>query len=311
MLVRTSCFGLGFSLLLVSSQALAQAAPQGSGSLPPLPPSGDAAPSGTAPAEPPPAQTGPAQPAQPPPSGVAVAPPEDEPAPTVVMVPVPAAYPGNPQDDDDEPSQKHAPKFSFYTNADLGLIGYGGYLFTNGANQPETSGNFAGAGLSFEVDVGARLGKRYIPYLVWEHAFLAPGHRFEGTNERAASDFLGLGFRLIAGNVDSVGFLTELGIGFRTMTIANDNETFKMTALEIARLGLGAEIRLSTLVTLTPIARLSIGQMSDSSGGITYAPNQGDGQTNVTFAGGQIAYAPKDYVVVGLGCGVGFDFFGK
>ncbi|HEX7663531.1 MAG TPA: hypothetical protein VF407_03430, partial [Polyangiaceae bacterium] len=166
-------------------------------------------------------------------------------------------------------------------------------------------------GLSFEVDVGARLGKRYIPYVAWEHAFLGAGHRFEGEDAKASSDYVGFGFRLLAGNVDNVSFLSELGIGFRTVTLANDTETFKMTSLEIARLGLGAEIRLSTLFTLTPIAKLSVGQMGDSSGGIGYGKNQGDQQTGTTFYNGQIDAFPKNYVVVGLGCSANFDFFGK
>ena len=284
--------------------------------LPQLPPSGDAQNPPTQPAQTTPPATQPAQ--QP---GVVVA-PDAAPAnsqPTVVQVgPPPAGYQRTTegeQGDFEEP--KHAPRFALYTGFNIGVIGYGGDFFYNQTGAHETTGNLVGSGLSFEIDVGARLGKRYIPYAAWEHAFLAPGHRFENTDTKASSDFIGLGFRLIAGNVDSVGFLSDLGIGFRTVTLANGSQTFKMTALEIARLGLGAEIRFSKLFTLSPMARISVGQMADSQGNIDYGANQGDGQTGTSFksntagASGQIGDNPVNYVNVGLGCGGYFDFFGK
>ena len=271
--------------------------------LPPLPPSSGAQPS-TQPPSTPPSQPD-AQSSQP---DVEVAPEPTQPT-IVVVAPPPNYY--RRTTDAEFPEGKHAPKYSFYVGADLGVIGYGGSFFQNALNQPESTGNFVHSGLSFEIDAGARLGKRYIPYLVWEHAFLGDGARLDGTNAHASSDFVGIGFRLLAWDVDNVSFLTDLAIGFRSVTVANDSETFKMSSLEIGRLGLGAEIRLSTLFTLAPVARLSFGQMTDSSGGITYASNQGDGQTNVTFANGAINSIAREYIVVGLGCGAHFDFFGK
>ncbi|MGH7286197.1 MAG: hypothetical protein ACRELY_32155 [Polyangiaceae bacterium] len=276
--------------------------------LPQLPPNGDAQNPPTAPAQTPPPG---AQPTQQP--GVVVA-PDAEPPPTVVQVgPPPAGYQRTTEGENGEMEEpKHAPKFSLYTGLNIGVIGYGGSFFYNQAAARETTGNFVGSGLSFEIDVGARLGKRYVPYAMWEHAFLAPGHRFENTDTKASSDFIGLGFRLIAGDVDNVGFLSDLGIGFRTVTLANDSQTFKMTALEIARLGLGAEIRFSKLFTLSPLARISVGQMSDSQSGINYGGGQGDAQTGTSFqANQQIGDNPVNYVTVGLGCGGYFDFFGK
>jgi hypothetical protein len=193
----------------------------------------------------------------------------------------------------------------------LGVIGYGGSFFTNALGNPENTGNLVENGLSFEIDAGARLGYRYIPYLMWEHAFLGAGHRFDGTSTHASSDFVGIGFRLLSFDVDNVAFLSDIAVGFRSVTVANDSENFKMSSIEIGRLGLGAEIRLSTLFTLSPIARVSFGQMTDSSGGISYGANQGDQQNGVTFAGGQINDSPREYYVFGLGCGGQFDFFGK
>ncbi|MEO8876712.1 MAG: hypothetical protein ABI461_14060, partial [Polyangiaceae bacterium] len=277
--------------------------------LPPLPPSSDSAPAPAQSAAPPTASAQPKSTDQP---DAEIAPPDQPPPQTVVVVPPPTQYrqegDGSPGE---ETSPKHAPKFSLYTGLNIGVIGFGGSFFQNALNVPESTGNFVHSGLSFELLVGARLGRRYIPYLSWEHGFLGQGARIDGTNAHASSDFIGLGFRLLSFDVDSVAFASDIGIGFRSVTVADDNNTFKMTALEIGRFGLGAEIRLSTLFTLTPMARLSIGQMSDSSGNIAYGAGQGDGQKAVTFFNGQINASPTDYVVVGLGCGGQFDFFGK
>jgi hypothetical protein len=280
---------------------------QSADSLPPLPPPTDSP--TTAPTPQPTSPPDSLPPSQP---GVQIAPdsaPENAPPPTVVIVnPPPQQYQPAPQD---EKPPKHAPKFSLYAGVNLGVIGSGGSFFTNTTGNPETTGNLVKNGLSFEIDAGARLGYRYIPYVMWEHAFLGAGHRFDGTSTNASSDFVGIGFRLLSFDVDNVAFLSDLAVGFRSVTVANDSENFKMTSIEIGRLGLGAEIRLSTLFTLSPIARISFGQMTDSSGGISYAANQGDQQTGASFQGGQINYAPREYFVFGLGCGGQFDFFGK
>jgi hypothetical protein len=281
--------------------------------LPQLPPTSD--PTSTTQPSPPTAATTTPAPTAPAPDdaqpGVAIAPEQTAPPPTIVVV-NPPPYGGPVQDPrPDESPPKHAPKFSLYTGVNLGIIGYGGEFFTSSAGNPETSGNLVKNGLSFEIDAGARLGYRYIPYIMWEHAFLGAGRRFDGTSAHASSDFVGIGFRLLSFDVDNVAFLSDLAVGFRSVTLANDTENFKMTSLEIGRLGLGAEIRLSTLFTISPIARVSFGQMTDSTGGISYGPNQGDQQTGVTFQNGQINSYPREYFVFGLGCGGQFDFFGK
>jgi hypothetical protein len=84
-----------------------------------------------------------------------------------------------------------------------------------------------------------------------------------------------------------------------------------MSGLEIFRLGLGAEIRISTLFVISPMAQLSGGTMTDTSGSVTYAPNQGDGLTHPTYQNGQVINAQRGYLILGLGCGAHFDFFGK
>lgn len=268
--------------------------------LPPLPPpepsSAPPAPSGAAPEAPAPAPA----PALPP-AGPVYAPTY---GPSYAGDQPPPRYDYTPP-----PPPKHAPRFSLWTGATLGLLGFGGSFFENELARRETTGNFIGNGITGEVDVGARLAKRYIPFVFWEHGFAAPGHRLEGTDGSASTDLMGLGFRYAAGNVDSVDFLSELSIGYRTVRVKDGSSTLTMHAVEYFRLGLGAEIRLSTLFVLSPMAHLSGGAMDDSSGDVTYGPNgSGDG---VTHPRRDLIDGSAGYVTVGIGCGAHFDVFGE
>lgn len=285
------------SVSLIPTVVLAQAGP-----LPALPTDQSSPPP---PAPPPPAQQPPPQygsdPNYPPPS---YPPPSYGPQYAQSPAPPPLIY-------TEPPAETHAPKFSLWTGARLGIIGFGNSFFDNEQGQPETTGNFLRNGLAAEIDVGARLGKRYTPYVFLEHGFMGKGHRFEGSGATASSDLYGIGFRYTAGDVDSAGFLSELSVGVRTITVSNGSETYKMSGLEIFRLGLGAEIRISTLFVISPMAQLSGGTMTDTTGSVTYAPNQGDGITHPTYQNGQQILAQRGYLILGLGCGAHFDFFGK
>lgn len=305
MLSRIAAVVAAASVSLIPAVVLAQAGP-----LPALPTDQSAPPP---PAQPPPVQPSPQQsppqyadpnyppPSYPPPSyGQQTYGPQYAPSPA----PPPVVY-------TEPPVETHAPKFSLWTGARLGIIGFGNSFYDNEQGQPETTGNFLKNGLAAEVDVGARLGKRYTPYVFLEHGFMGKGHRFEGTGATASSDLYGIGFRYTAGDVDSAGFLSELSVGVRTITISNGAETYKMSGLEIFRLGLGAEIRISTLFVISPMAQLSGGTMTDTSGSVTFAPNQGDGLVHPTYQNGQLINAQRGYLIVGLGCGAHFDFFGK
>ena len=212
------------------------------------------------------------------------------------------------------PVPTHAPKFSLWVGGRLGFLGFGGNFYDNPQNggTGETTGNFVKNGLSLGIDVGARLGKRYLPYVFLEHGFMGQGHRFEGSNATSASDLLGIGFRYTAGDVDSAGFLTDISIGIRTITIKNGGDTYKMQSLEIFRLGLGAEIRISTLFVLSPMATLSGGAMSDTDGHVTFSSEGSkDGITSPTYQDGKQIADQRGYIVVGIHCGAHFDVFGK
>ncbi|WP_394845574.1 hypothetical protein LZC95_52160 [Pendulispora brunnea] len=309
---------IGVFLTVALTSSLAWAQQQPAGPLPPLPPP---TPHQPAPAPPPyvyPGQT--QQPAPPPP------PPQAAPSP----------YPGGPYLSQDippppppieyepAPEPVHAPNYSFYAGASLRALGFGGYFYTNELGREETTGNFLGPGPAVEVDLGARLGKHYIPFLFWEHGFMRQGHRFDGTDATSSSDLIGLGFRYAAGNVDRASFLSELSIGLRTVTVKNGNETFKMSTWELFRLGLGAEIRFSKLFTISPMAHISSGAMNDSDGSVTFSADgsrdyaaAAASDPNIrapfhpTFVNGQNIQSGRSYVVVGIGCGAHFDIFGK
>jgi hypothetical protein len=276
----------------------------------PLPPLSDAPPPSSPPPPPPGGYGQPPPPggSQPPPPGTYYAQPSDQPyyAPppppprryrVVVVEPEPA---------------KHAPEFSLWVGGRLGLIGFGNRFYTNEAGQDETTGNFVTSGVGLEGDIGARLGRRYIPYLFWEHGFVGAGHRFQGgENATASTDYRGIGFRYIGGDVNNVGFMTDLAVGLRTISVTNGGNNYTMTALEFFRLGLGAEIRITTLFALTPMAWIATGQMSDTSGHVTFAPNQGDGLAQPPYQNGDNINSQTTYIAFGLNIGAHFDVFGK
>jgi hypothetical protein len=291
-------FWIAAASLLLGTRALGQPAGGGGGALPPLPPAnGDPPPPGAQPPPPPPTY----QPYQPPPGMYPSTPPSPPPP-----APPPVVYV-------EPPPPVHAPRYALWTGARLGILGYGGHVFQNEAGKQESVGNFvSGSGLGLQLDVGARLGKRYIPYLGLELGAVQPGHRFEGSPGTSASTtFAGIGFRYTGGDPDTVGFLSDISFGVRTIKVKNDSGTYEMSAIEIFRLGLGAEIRLSTLFVLSPLFTISAGAMSDTTGHITYGPNQGDGIQHPYYQDGASIDNQSTYLVVNLGCGGHFDLFGR
>jgi len=171
------------------------------------------------------------------------------------------------------------------------------------------------AGPEIAVDLGARLARRYIPYVTLELVGLPAGRRFAGdSNVHASSGFFGAGFRYIGGDVNTVGLLTDLSFGVRSVDISNDatGENYRMTAFELFRFGIGAEIRLRTHVTIEPILSFGGGAMSGTSGSITYsARGSGDGLTHPPFEHGESIGTQAGYYTISLGVGLHFDLFGR
>jgi hypothetical protein len=274
----------------------------------PAPPPPSAAPA-------PPAPTAPAPPA--PPAAYAPPPPpayDYAPAPYDGRPPPPVSLYGPPPP---PVHHVHAPRYSLWIGGRLALFGFGGSFFENNAPiaQAETTGNFVRTGPELALDVGARLARRYIPYLTLEIVGLPAGHRFAGdSNIHASSGFFGAGFRYIGGDVNTVGLLTDVSFGVRSVDVSNDatGENYRMTAFEFFRFGIGAEIRLRTHVTIDPILSIGGGSMEGTKGSITYSPaGQGDGQTHPTYQYGQSIQNQTSYYTISLGVGLHFDLFGR
>ena len=278
------------------SRSLAQAP------LPPLPPA-SAEPPPPPPAPPPSAAAGTASPTPPPPPPGAPPPPPPSP---LVPPPPPVVY--------IEPEvEKRAPRYALWAGGRLGILAYGGGIYDNPATQQvETTGNFVRTGLGLELDIGARLDKRYVPYLGIELGFAAAGHRFDTSKTQARTSFLGIGFRYIAGDVDNVGFVSDLSFGFRSFDLSNPSGSWSATGFEFLRLGFGAEIRINHRFAISPLVTVSGGSLTDTSGNISFAPNQGDGATAPAFQGSQAipGAAQTTYYAIVLGCGAHVDLFG-
>lgn len=302
--MRLSISGASFfvTMLLGIGRALAQPTQE---PLPPLPP-----PSVEPPSQPPP------PPAVPPPASSSIAPEGGDvaPAPTQYTYAPPPRGPVMSGED-----RTHAPAYSLWLGGSVGLLVYNGGLYQNDVTLPgsspglESVGNFVRPGVAFQADIGARLARRYIPYVALELGVLGTGHRFDGTSTGASSTFIGVGFRYLAGDVDSVSFVSDVSMGFRSIQVSNSTGTWAASGFEIFRLGFGADIRLTTHATLTPMVTVTGGTFTDTSGDITFGPNQADGKTHPDFTGhGGIPGLNQDsYWAVVVGCGVHADLFGK
>jgi hypothetical protein len=210
----------------------------------------------------------------------------------------------------------HAPRYSLWLGGRLGLLLYGGSMYFNPqTGNDEKMGAFVTNGLALEADVGARIARRYIPYLALELGLVGPGSRFQGggTSASAGTSFLGVGFRFLAGNVNSVSFASDLSFGFRKFQVSNGGSTWTAQAFEFLRLGLGADIRFNDYFTISPMVTLSGGTLTDTSGSVGFAPNQSDAQTGTPsqVSNGQIPSSwQTNYWAIVLGCGAHFDLFG-
>jgi len=121
---------------------------------------------------------------------------------------------------------------------------------------------FASSGPVFELDVGARISRSYTVFALWERAQLGSGSNetSEGRQNGGDSDFWALGLRA-SSDPDRIGFLTEVAIGYRrARTMFADGTEYQFTEAPFeARLGLGAEFRISRMITLSPLATVGVG----------------------------------------------------
>jgi len=207
----------------------------------------------------------------------------------------------------------HAPRFALWTGVRIGFQTFGNSFFRNEAGESEVTGNYIKPGLGTQLDVGVRLEKRYIPYVMYDRYWsFGSGRRFSGQDASAYAQFFGIGFRYLFGNPDFIAGFTDLSFGQRSVHVSAGGQSYSMRTFEYFRLALGAEVRLHTKLTISPQASLSSGVMNDTSGNVTYSPERrGDGALGPRYQDGKSIDEATSYIVFGLGVGAHFDLFGK
>jgi hypothetical protein len=137
----------------------------------------------------------------------------------------------------------------------------------------EDWGGLATGGPAVEADVGVRFGRAFILYGFWEHAWMGkgsdpswrapdPGSNF-GDQTSATTDYPGLGFRW-SSRPSSVGFLIDLGLGYRWFRERwASGAKMDLSGFGEFRLGLGADVRVTRLFSLTPLLTISTGSFVD------------------------------------------------
>jgi len=171
------------------------------------------------------------------------------------------------------PEPQHvAPKTAFWLGARGGwLVPFGNLWGARDVSSteelfvPVAWGEAASSGPMFEVDVGARLGRDYNIFLLWEHTELGEGDGGLHTASQvdAVTDFWGLGVR-ISSEPDDLGLLVEIAIGFRTFSATWDDD-LELSAYHAplsTRIGLGADIRINPYLSLSPLVTLGFGSFS-------------------------------------------------
>jgi hypothetical protein len=209
-------------------------------------------------------------PAPPPGQGQRASPP-----PGVYEPPPPGYYYGPVYEPPPPPKPKHrAPKTAFWLGGRLGyFVPFGNLLLEYNAatkdwDQAKWS-HYASSGMMFEGDIGARFSRRYNVFLLWEHASLDGGSAkpdpiagstvTSGPNQ-AGTDYHAIGLRF-SSDADRVGFLTEIDLGFRRFHATwEDGTKLEMSEAPLEfRIGLGADIRVAPMFSLSPMITLGAG----------------------------------------------------
>jgi hypothetical protein len=167
-----------------------------------------------------------------------------------------------------------APRNSLWLGARLGWFFPFGNVFAQA--QPVTTGagsayvlqgvpwrDYASSGPTFELDAGARVSRAYTVFALWERAQLGAGRNStgrDGPQDHAESDFWAVGLRAST-NPDTLGFLTEVAVGYRrARTLFKNDVEYQFTDAPFeARLGLGAELRLNRLTSLSSLLAIGVG----------------------------------------------------
>ena len=123
---------------------------------------------------------------------------------------------------------------------------------------------YASPGPLIELDAGARISRNYAFFLMWERAWLGAGSGPPEGQNGGTTDFFALAVRF-SSDPDELGFLTEIAFGYRRARIdLGSNDTLRLDNAPFeARLGLGADIRINSTFSLSPLVSLGVGRFDD------------------------------------------------
>jgi hypothetical protein len=175
------------------------------------------------------------------------------------------------------PAPRHrAPVTSLWAGVRGGILFPGGYLYDLiDRNNPlylqaQRWSGLASSGPSAELNLGARFARRYIVYGLWERAWLGEGgepvwRQAFGDQKAATTDLAGLGLRW-SSNPDEAGLLVDLALGYRWFHEEwADGTKADMRGLGEVRVGIGADIRISRQMSISPVFALSEGVFHERS----------------------------------------------
>jgi hypothetical protein len=193
----------------------------------------------------------------------------EPPPPPMVEAPAPAPPP--------LPPSYVAPKTAFWAGLRLSYFVPFGTLWFDGDYDGQGGlyyrrrhfSGYASPGPAAGIDAGARLGRRYNVFLMWDHASLGTGKldpNAFGGQQRGSTNLYGLGFRFST-HPDSVGFLLEVGLGYRTFDAywADSTQLSLSGTFFEARIGVGADIRVNKWLSLSPLVAFSEGSFTSGS----------------------------------------------
>jgi hypothetical protein len=191
---------------------------------------------------------------------------------------------------------QRAPYNSLFLGVRLGALFPFGNAYATGRDYYYEYGEkwegLATGGPLVEADVGVRFARQFILYGFWEHAWMgkgsdsswrtpAPGSNF-GDQTSATTDYPGLGFRW-SSRPSSVGVLIDLGLGYRWFRERwSSGAKMDLEGFGEFRLGLGADVRMSRLFSLTPLLQISTGSFGDRT---VTLPGQGRSDIQGSYSG--------------------------
>lgn len=163
------------------------------------------------------------------------------------------------------PAPHIAPRSSFLLGARFGyLVPFGKltYDHPDGFGGPAWR-DFAGPGPSFELNAGGRFSRQFLVFGFWEFGAMGAG-RDPGFGEQGATHthLFGAGFRF-SSHPDEYGLAVEAAVGIRTFRADFADDVVISAISPEVRIGIGADIRVSRDVTLSPMVQLSNGTFLD------------------------------------------------